>query len=110
MSGGNFNSSRDQEVYRQWNNQRRRACWVEVLTHLLTNSIFVSRLRKALDLLHCGHFQSRNVPVHRFTSSIVNSLGIVQRLDPCLPLDPYPIREVSLVGLSEHRWLKGTSV
>jgi hypothetical protein len=42
MNRENFNSSRDQEVDRQWNIQRRGICWVDVLTHILTNRIFVS--------------------------------------------------------------------
>jgi hypothetical protein len=42
MRPENFNSWRDQEVHRQWNTQCRGACWVEVLTHILTNRIFVS--------------------------------------------------------------------
>jgi hypothetical protein len=42
MSHENFNSSRDQEVRCQWNIEHRGACWVEVLTHVLTNRNFVS--------------------------------------------------------------------
>jgi hypothetical protein len=73
MGRENLDFSRDQEVYCRWNLQRRGAYWVDVLTHILTNRIFVSRMRKAFDLPHCIHFQPRNVLVHRFTSSIVDS-------------------------------------
>jgi hypothetical protein len=71
-----------------------RGLGVEMLTYILTNRIFVSRMRKALGLPYCVHFQPRDIPVHRFSGSIVNSLGIVQGLAICLQLDFHPIGDI----------------
>jgi hypothetical protein len=77
----------------------RACCWVEARTHILTNRIFVTRMRKALDLPYCVYFQPRNFPVHRVTSSIVNSLELFQHLDTFLQLDHHLIGDVWFVGL-----------